>query len=99
MLLGFVSFGAGWFASALADLAADALRRNGDAPPTTPAFYLFSRNPAALGIRPSFRRLYSNLHRDYDNRFITGCVYIARCAFPLAAILLPIGFLAAFLQS
>lgn len=71
-----------------AHFAADHSRRSGLVPPTTPVFFVFSKNPVIFGVVPSFQEIYSATHRLYDNRFITGCVYIARPAFILAALLL-----------
>ncbi|KIC58901.1 hypothetical protein RM53_06780 [Brevundimonas nasdae] len=94
-------FIAGWFSLATgmvssmgAHLAADHSRRNGLVPRKTPDFYDFSKNVFSFGIGPSFRTIFSDVHRQYKSRFITRCVKVSRVAFVLAA-----AFLAAFVIS
>lgn len=76
-----------------AHFAADHSRRSGLVPPTTPVFFVFSKNPAIFGVVPSFQEIYSATHRLYDNRFITGCIYVARPAFILTGLLVIPNFL------
>jgi len=77
-----------------AHLAADHSKRNGLVPKKTSDFYDFSTHPFFYGVGPSFKAIFSDVHRQYDSRFITRCIKIARVAFVLAPT-----FLAAFVIS
>jgi hypothetical protein len=84
-------FLAAWLSGAIAmvssigaHLAADHSNRNGLVPKKTSDFYDFSTHPFFYGVGPSFKAIFSNVHRQYDSRFITRCIKIARVAFVLA---------------
>lgn len=67
-----------------AHLAADHSKRNGLVPRKTSNFYVFHTTVFRLGVGPSFKAIFSDAHRQYESRFITRCIKIARVAFVLA---------------
>lgn len=88
-------FLAAWLSGAIAmirsigaHLAADHSKRNGLVPKKTSDFYDFSTNPFFYGVGPSFKAIFSDVHRQYDSRFITRCIKIARAAFVMFPTLL-----------
>ncbi|HWQ85958.1 hypothetical protein [Brevundimonas sp.] len=59
-------------------------------PEGLPAFWRMGRD---WDISP-IGNFYSDLHRDYDSRFITGCVWTFRTALPALGLVLLIAFAA-----
>ena len=93
-IAGWLSLATGMVSSMGAHLAADHSRRNGLVPRKTQDFFHVSKGVFHFGIGPSFRAIFSDVHRHYESGFITRCVKIARVAFVLAPV-----FLAAFFIS
>jgi len=78
-----LSLAIGMVSSIGAHLAADHSKRNGLAPSKTSDFYGFSTNPFFYGVGPSFKAIFSDVHRQYGSRFITRCIKVSRVAFVL----------------
>jgi hypothetical protein len=79
-----LSLATGIFAALGAHLAADHSKRNGVVPKRTSDFFRLSKSMFSIGIGPSLQDIFSNVHRRYESRFITRCIYAARVVFALA---------------
>jgi hypothetical protein len=94
-LIAFLSTATAFISVTGAHLAAEHSKRNGIVPKGTRDFFVFSKNPAVLGVVPSFRAIYSDVHHVYGSRFITGCIQISRVGFAAGLALFVVGVAAA----
>jgi hypothetical protein len=93
-----LSMATGLLAALGAHLAADHSKRNGIVSKRTSDFFDFSKDVFYFGIGPSFHAIFSDVHRRYESRFITRCIYAARTGFVLVPIFAVALVISAFLN-
>ena len=84
--LGFAGLGVAITAALMADLAADAQRRGGQADKNAPGLYGFTVQPFGIYGGFSVSRVFSRWYEHYQFSFIRRCTYIARVGLLLATL-------------
>ncbi|HEY0927224.1 hypothetical protein [Brevundimonas sp.] len=76
-----------------AGIAAEWAKTEGRVPSDKPPFLLFFHDPFAARL---IEQVYTDLHRDYGSRFLTGCIRILRITLPLTVVLFIANAIAVF---